>query len=134
MSHTILRTLILEMVESYLEEGSRGDYDYTIAHGVPPKPNKSKVSKKPVKSHDEIHKEISNIRKVQPKHDGNFELHHSTSSTKPISILKNSGWSHHSGSHKPYGYNSKVTYKHPDGHELTYHHDSHKITLKKNID
>lgn len=129
-----LKQIILEMVLDILNEGSRADYDHTIAHGVPPKHNKAKVSKNPVKSHDEIHKEVSSIRKVNPKHGGNFELHHSTSSTKPNSILKNSGWAHHSGSHKPYGYNSKVTYKHPDGHELTYHHDSHKITLKKNED
>lgn len=131
MTNPLLRTLISEMIENYLEEGSRSDYDYTIAHGIPPKPKTQKVSKPPLKSYDELHKEVSSIRKVEHKPNGNFELHHSTSSSKPISILKKSGWEHHSGSHKKYGYNSSVTYKHPDGHKITYHHDSHKLTLKK---
>jgi hypothetical protein len=119
------------MLSIHLNESSIDDYHRTIHTGELPKAKPARASKKPVKSFDDLHKEVSGIRKVETRNGQKFELHHSTSSTKVHSLLKNSGWTHHSGSHVRYGYNSSVTYKHPDGHTLTYNHDAHSLTFKK---
>lgn len=122
--------IISEMTKSYLNESSADDYHQMIHTGKLPKSKKSKISK-PVKSYDELRGEISKVRNVKERVPGEFNLHNSTSSTTPNNILKKSGWEHHSGTHTPYGSNSKVVYKHPDGHTATYHHDSHILKIQK---
>jgi hypothetical protein len=92
---------------------------------------KKKQKTSSAKSLSDIHKEVKTLRTDSEPRNNTYKLHHSVSSTKPIAILKKSGWEHHSGSHKMFGYNSKVTYKHPDGHTITYHHDTHTLSIKQ---
>ncbi len=136
MSNPILRTLIAEMVETYLEESvnNRQDYDHTMATGQLSKPASVKKSQTPVKSFDDLHKEMKSIKNsTATQRDGSsrFELSNSTSTTKPHSILKKSGWEHRSGSHARYG--DKVVYKHPDGHTATYNGNTHTMSIEKKV-
>ena len=135
MANLQLRSLISEMMVSYLEESASADQYHRMIHtGEPPKPRKNANSStakpaKPVKSYNDLHTEIKSTPNAERLSKPRYGVgHHSyyldrnkTSATRAQNVLKKSGWKE----------DSSNKYKHPDGHTAEYDEFNHTIHLYK---
>jgi len=137
MSNPILRTIISEMVETYLEESSSDEkYRRAIHTGELPKSIGSANKKTTTtKSFDEIHHDVKSIPNAKlskhPVHPGDkrpgrtdtiYHLHPRKSSLNKFhNVMKSGGWKA-TGDDK---------FDHPDGHFAHYDRTYHKVLLSK---